>query len=237
MKTKTLSRNILAIAGAGVLAFTLASCSGGDSMAGNGNSGGSSSPSSSSSPMESEDSMMLENLSGVDTSIMLDMGFTDALMGLGVTPATVGDATMMDTSIMFPITGGELEYWEDEMKWEGSIEHMGSGLSLTAGDTMVELTDFKIDPAEGKIWGMVSANGEMMEDVELFDIDTSTMMAMSMGENGEWIMEGGTIYLSEDAATMLNDTFGTDALMGGTDGGTMVGTAKITASGDGMMME
>ena len=234
MNTKTLSRNILAIAGAGVLAFTLASCSGGDSM---GNGSNSSSPPTSSAPSESEDSMMLENLSGVDTSIMLDMGFTDALTGLGVTPATVGDATMMDTSIMFPITGGELEYWEDEMKWEGSIEHMGSGLSLTAGETMVELTDFKIDPAEGKIWGMVSANGEMMEDVELFDIDTSTMMAMTMGDNGEWIMEGGTIYLSEDAATMLNDTFGTDALMGGTDGGTMVGTAKITASGDGMMME
>lgn len=236
MKTKTLSRNILAIAGVGALAFSLAACSGGDSM-GNGNSSSDAPRPSSSAPMESEDSMMLENLSGVDSSIMLDMGFTDALMGLGVTPATVGDATMMDSSIMFPITGGELEYWEDEMKWEGSIEHMGSGLSLTAGDTMVELTDFKIDPAEGKIWGMVSANGEMMEDVELFDIDTSTMMAMTMGDNGEWIMEGGTVYLSEDAATMLNDTFGTDALMGGTDGGTMVGTATITASGDGMMME
>ena len=39
---------------------------------------------------------------------------------------------------------------------QGIIDHEGSGLSLTAGDTTVELTDFVIDPGTSELTGTVS---------------------------------------------------------------------------------
>ena len=151
MKTQVITRNILAIAATGALAFSLAACSGGDTTA-----PGTNMPSSSSSSMpssSSSDTMMLENLSGDGTSIVLDAGFVDALTTLGLTPGTVGDATLMDGTLMFPITGGDLSYMSMDKSYSGSIEHMGSGLSLTAGDTMVELTDLRIDPSTTTVYG------------------------------------------------------------------------------------
>ncbi len=236
MKTKVITRNILAIAATGALAFSLAACSGGD----DGREPGTSMPSSSSSSMpsssSSSDMMELKNLTGDNTSIVLDAGFVDALTTLGLTPAAVGDATLMDGTLMFPITGGELSYMTMDKSYMGSIEHMGSGLSLTAGGTMVELTDLRIDPSTTTVYGTVTANGGTpMEDVELFNIDGSDMGGLAKGPNGEWVLTGGKVFLSQDAADLLNQTFGTDALMGGIMDGTMVGKSTITAMGeDGM---
>lgn len=232
MKTKVITRNILAIAATGALAFSLAACSGGNSTE-----PGRSMPSSSSSSMPSSssnsDMMELKNLSGENTSIVLDAGFVEALTTLGLTPGTVGDATLMDGTLMFPITGGELSYKNMDKSYMGSIEHMGSGLSLTAGETMVELTDLRIDPSTTTVYGTVTANGGApMEDVELFNIDGSDMGGLTKGPSGEWILTGGKVFLSQDAADLLNKTFGTDALKGGIMDGTMVGKSTITAMGD-----
>ncbi|MDY0946817.1 hypothetical protein SOM11_12550, partial [Frigoribacterium sp. CFBP9039] len=80
----------------------------------------------------------------------------------------------------FPITGGNVDYYDPSSDVrpyvQGELDHDGSGLSLTAGDTTVELTDFRIDPGESKLYGTVSANGEVVvEDAYLFNLWGGTL--------------------------------------------------------------
>ena len=122
----------------------------------------------------------IPDLTGQSTSVALDSGFTDALESLEVTPGTVGDATISDGSARFPITGGNVTVYEPgavDPYVQGRIQHEGSGLSLTKGDTEVQLTDFVIDPGNpATLMGKVTANGETVaESTELFDLDGSTL--------------------------------------------------------------
>ncbi len=165
---------------------------------------------------------------GVDTAVALDTGFTDALTTLGLTPGTVGSAALTDGSLIFPITGGEVTYYEpgsiDGPYVQGEIMHDGSGLSLTAGDTVVELTDFVIDPGTSELMGTATVNGEVAaEDAVIFDLDGSTLQPLQTeGDNA--ILQGTQVLISETAAGLLNDTFQTDAVTPGL----LVGTATIT---------
>ena len=66
--------------------------------------------------------------------------------------------------------------------------HEGSGLSLTAGKTKVELTDFVIDPGTSELTGTVSVNGkEAAEDALLFNLDGSTLkpLIVQPGRHGD----------------------------------------------------
>lgn len=76
---------------------------------------------------------------GGQTDLALDGGTLTALTGLGVTPGIVAPATLAGTTVSFPITGGKV----DAKTLTGSITHSG-GISLTAGATKVELTNFDI---------------------------------------------------------------------------------------------
>ena len=165
---------------------------------------------------------------GVDTAVALDMGFTDALTTLGLTPGTVGTAALTDGSLIFPITGGEVTYYEpgsiDGPYVQGEIMHGGSGLSLTAGETVVQLTDFVIDPGTSELMGTATVNGEVAaEDAVIFDLDGATLQPLrTEGDNA--ILQGTQVLISETAAGLLNDTFETDAVTPGL----LVGTATIT---------
>ncbi|MGB0119930.1 MAG: hypothetical protein WBP55_03115, partial [Solirubrobacterales bacterium] len=93
----------------------------------------------------------IDPVTGIDTQVALDAGFVDALTQLKVTPAPVGKATISDEGVAaFPITGGDVTYYDPQSDYrpfvQGTLMHDGSGLSLTAGNTKVELTDFVIDP-------------------------------------------------------------------------------------------
>ena len=178
---------------------------------------------------EAEPVAQVDDLSnGVDTAVALDTGFTDALTTLGLTPGTVGGAALTDGSLIFPITGGEVTYYEpgsiDGPYVQGEIMHDGSGLSLTAGDTVVELTDFVIDPGTSELMGTATVNGEVAaEDAVIFDLDGSTLQPLQTeGDNA--ILQGTQVLISETAAGLLNDTFQTDAVTPGL----LVGTATIT---------
>ena len=169
-------------------------------------------------------------LDGGSTQVTLDAGFVEAITGLGLTPAPVGTADITDGVASFPITGGNVDYYDPAEDYrpyvQGSIEHEGSGLSLTAGDTVVELTDFVIDPGTSQLFGTVSANGAVVaEDVYIFNLDGSTLNPLETDADGNAVLEGTTVLVSPDAAALLNDTFGTDAV---TDE-LVVGIAKITA--------
>jgi hypothetical protein len=167
---------------------------------------------------------------GGSTAVALDAGFVSALGTLGLTPGTIGGATLADGSVSFPITGGTVTVFDKSSGYrpyvQGTILHQGSGLSLTAGGTTVELTNFTVDPGTpARLFGDVSVNGELaVPSAPLFDLNGSTLEPITVNSSGEAILQGTTVELSPEAAELLNTTFGTDALAGGL----VIGIATIT---------
>ena len=167
---------------------------------------------------------------GGSTAVALDADFVAALGTLGLTPATLGDATLADGSISFPITGGTVTVFDKSSGYrpyvQGTLLHEGSGLSLTAGGTTVELTGFTIDPGTpARLFGDVAVNGQQaVASAPLFDLDGTTLNPISMDAEGNAVLQGTTVKLTPEAAELLNSTFGTDALQGGL----VIGIATIT---------
>ncbi len=141
-----------------------------------------------------------------------------------------GTATLVDGSLHFPITGGNVDYYDPSESYrpyvQGEIDHIGSGITLTAGDTVVGLSDFVIDPGTSRLTGTVTANGaEVGKGVYIFNLDGSTLKPLQKDADGNAVLQGTTVMISPDAAALLNKTFGTDAV---TDK-LVVGIATITA--------
>jgi hypothetical protein len=175
----------------------------------------------------------IPNLTGEVTEVTFDSGFVQALTDLEVTPGPVGDAEISKDGVAsFPITGGNVTYYDPASPVrpfvQGIIDHEGSGLSLEAGGTTVELTDFVIDPGTSELTGTVTANGkEAATDALLFTLDGSTLNPLKSNPDGSATLEGTTVKLSDDAAALLNETFGIDAL----EEGLVIGTSSITVAG------
>lgn len=125
-----------------------------------------------------------------------------------------------------------MKYWDPSLDYrpyvQGEIDHDGSGISLTGGGKTVELSDFVIDPgSNSKLTGTVKVDGkEVGTDVNIFRLDGTTLNPLTKDADGNAVLEGTTVYISQDAAKLLNDTFGTDAVTGDLK----VGIAKITAA-------
>jgi hypothetical protein len=218
------SKLAVSLTTAGILVAGLAACSSTTST------DTPSSSTSSSSSAAAEPLASIPALDGVDTQVTLDAGFVEALTTLGLTPGVIGGATLTDGVLAFPITGGNVDYYDPEESYrpyvQGSISHDGSGISLTAGDIVVELTDFRIDPGTSQLFGTVTANGEKVgDDIYIFNLDGSTLNPLAEDADGNAVLEGTTVLISPDAAELLNATFSTDAV---TDE-LVVGIAKITA--------
>jgi len=127
----------------------LAACSNSDSAA----------TSSSSSSAAATPVAKIDALTGQSTAVKLDAGFLEALTTLKLAPGTVGTAKLTDGSLIFPITGGNVTYYTPGSVTPyvtGDIKHTGSGFSLTAGATKVNLTNFDIDPGTSKLYGDVA---------------------------------------------------------------------------------
>ena len=119
------------------------------------------------------------------------------------------------------LAGGIIERIGQPM---GSIKHDGSGFSLTAGDTKVELTNFTIDPGKSILYGDVSVNGtSAATQVDLFNLYGGTLKPLQMDGNNA-ILTGTTVHISADAAGLLNKTFKTEAVKSQL----LVGIATIT---------
>lgn len=171
----------------------------------------------------------VDALTGRSTQVTLDAGFVEALQTLKVTPAPVGEGKISPQGVAsFPITGGNVTYYKPgsvSPYVQGRVDHDGSGLSLTAGGTEVELTDFVVDPGKSVLTGTVSVDGEQAAtDAPLFFLDGRTLQPLRSGKSGTAVLEGTTVKLKEEAATLLNDTFKIDDLQEGL----VIGTAKIT---------
>ena len=227
MTTSTLSPKKLMVAGIALsAALGLGACSSGDATASDSSSSSSSTQIARPEPIASLPAIP----AGGSTAVALDADFVAALGTLGLTPATVGDATLADGSVSFPITGGTVTVFDKSSGYrpyvQGTLLHQNSGLSLTAGGTTVELTNFTVDPGTpARLFGDVAVNGQQAAaSAPLFDLNGSTLNPISMDAEGNAVLQGTTVELSPEAAELLNSTFGTDALAGGL----VIGIATIT---------
>ena len=223
-------RGLAALATTGLLAFPLAACGSDSEAAASGSSAESTTAAQSGDAEQSapEPVASIEALAGEQTEIALDQGFTDALEQLGLTPGVVAGAELNDGTLSFPITGGNVTVFEPGEVSPyviGQIQHQDSGLSLSAGGTTVELTNFNVDPGVSRVYGDVVVDGEVAaSSAFLFQLDGSTLQPLEVNDDGTAVLQGTKVEISEDAAPLLNDTFGTD----GVEPGLEVGTATIT---------
>ena len=177
----------------GILALAGAAC-GSDS---DDNDSASTSQGSTSSQTASDTVTAIPALTGVGTSVILDAGTAGALKGLGVAIAPSGSATFeaSTSTITFPITSG---YAENPQRPAfkpgyivGSVNHEGSGFTLTAGATKVTLDDFVVDPGNSMLYG--SVNGT--PGAPLLSLD---------GTNVKVTMESGNVVLFGTVAKLTD---------------------------------
>ena len=161
----------------------------------------------------------IDALTGEQTAVTLDPSFLEGLTALELTPATLGGATLEEAEISFPITGGNVTYYDPASGVtpfvQGLIEHNDSGLQLTgANGAVVKLEDFVVDPEASVLTGRVTVDDEVFaESADLFFLDGSTLNPLADGEQeGTAVLEGTTVSLTQTAADALNMVFGTDAL-------------------------
>jgi hypothetical protein len=139
-----------------------------------------------------------------DTTLVLDPATAEALTSLGVAPAPIAPASAGSEGIGFPITRSL-----PSALFTGTITHAG-GLSLTAGATVVSLTEFWIEIGSGTLSADVSvAGGPNDGRVKILSLD------FSHAQLRWWpVFSFGPVKatLTETAASVLDSVFGTTAL-------------------------
>jgi hypothetical protein len=155
-------------------------------------------------------------VTGGDTGLALDAGAVEALTSLGVSVGPIGPATAQeDGSLSFPITGGVLQ----PAALTGSIDHSG-GIALTKGSTRVALKKFVITLDDSPT--LSAKVGGARVDILALDLSGASI---TEGEDGTLQVAGVVGRLTADAASALNEAFGTDALAEGL----VLGTATVRA--------
>lgn len=154
-------------------------------------------------------------LSGEETLLALDPDTARVLEQNDVAVAPVDPAAPDGDAIAFPITGGELEVEE----LAGTIEHEG-GLTFSAGNTDVEVTDFVVDTVAGTLTAS-TADGEL----PLLQLDPS---GLKRSEEGDVIVASGIeASLTRDGAQALNDAFDVNLF----ERGIPIGEVTLRATG------
>jgi hypothetical protein len=169
----------------------------------------------------------IPSLTGAGTSVQIDAGTAGALKSLGVALAPTGSATFeaSTSTITFPITSGYAEIHSDLNAKpgyiQGSIAHDGSGFSLSAGATKVELSNFVVDPGGSMLYGTVGGTPK----VPLLFLDGTNVKIGS--EGGNVVLDGTVAKLTDTAAGALNKAFNVTALKAGLP----LGTVHLVAKG------
>ena len=170
----------------------------------------------------------IPSLTGVGTSVKIDAGTAEALKSLGVALAPIGKASFepSTSTITFPITSGYAEIHSDPSVKpgyiQGSIAHEGSGFSLSAGSTKVELKDFVVDPGNSMLYGTVGGT----PSVPLLFLDGRDVKVSMEGSNV--VLQGTVAQLTETAASALNKAFNVSALKAGIP----LGAVRLEAAGN-----
>jgi hypothetical protein len=163
-------------------------------------------------------------LSGGYTLVELAPGFVSALTSLNVRPGQVLPGALVSVAY-FPITSGRL----DLANAKGEVAHSG-GLSLTAGNTRVELTDFIIDTTgTPRLTGLVTANNSIVGRIPLFNIALPASLTLPLAApaaNQQFVLHEARLTLTSDAATALNGAFNVTAFAAGL----AIGSAAINGN-------
>ncbi len=169
----------------------------------------------------------INSLTGVGTSVTLNPSTAKALTGLGLQLAPAGTATFdsSTSTVTFPITSGYVEIHSNKSYQPGyilgSIQHFGSGLTISGGGKSVTLSDFVVDPGNSMLYGTVGGK----PDVPLLYLNGSNVKVSMSGSNV--VLDGTVAELTNTAATALDQTFGTTAVKAGLP----LGTVHLVASG------
>jgi hypothetical protein len=166
---------------------------------------------------------------GGSTRVKLSSEFINALVSLKVTPGVISNGKLRRGVASFPITSGAGDLGTIKLE----VNHQG-GLSLTGGDTIVELTDFSITNLGGKpiLTGLVKANDSLVGRIPLFDLALSgnpTTQSVGSKDHGnlrtQVDVKDVKVTLSKDAASALNSVFKVTAFQPGLN----IGTATVKA--------
>jgi hypothetical protein len=159
---------------------------------------------------------------GGKTSVTLSSDFVNALTTLKVTPGTVGSGRLKRGVATFPIVSGSGDLGTVKLE----VNHRG-GLSLKAGSTIVELTDYAITNLDGKpvLTGLVKANDSLVGRIPLFDLGLTEgpKATAAHGDNTQIQLKGVGVKLAKPAADALNSVFKVTAFKEGLN----IGTAKV----------
>lgn len=143
-------------------------------------------------------------LSGGRTSVKLSTTFVETLAALEITPDDIAPGQLHRRGLArFPIPGGALDFGDSLPA--GEIIHTG-GLTLTdKHGTTVGLLNFIIETTSGVLTGQVTANGDLVGRVALFNLDFDDAKIRSHGK--QVIVRNVGVTLTEDAAAALNGVF------------------------------
>jgi len=147
------------------------------------------------------------------TTLALSDGAAAALQSLGIAAAPLKPARVGDAGLRFPITAGKL----NAKTYAGQIKHAG-GISLTRGDTRVDLRNFVINVDSAP--DLTARVGDAR--VSILDLDLSGAKITKSGR--KLTIAGVTATLTKTAADALNAAFGTDAFTEGLE----LGTATVS---------
>ncbi len=217
----SLKKKSAVLAMAAGLTLGLAACGSNDETVGSESSGSGSgaAPSAAAPSAKPTPAAAIDKLTGKQTAVTLDPGFLAGLTSLKVAPATVGGATLVGSKIAFPISGGNVTYYDPKSGVnpfvQGLINHDGSGLQLTgANGKVVKLENFVVDPEKSMLTAKVTVDGAVFApSAPIFFLDGSTVNPLQVkAAEGQAVLEGTTVSLTKTAADALNMVFETTAL-------------------------
>ncbi len=159
------------------------------------------------------------------TAVALSTELVNALTALNVNASGFGTTNIEAGVASFAITGGAADLTNTSVE----IIHSG-GLTLRAGTTEVNLTDFVISNLGGQtvLTGLVIRNGEIVTRAPLFNLEigsigTSNVRGRRRLENLD--IDQVSVRLTETAASALNQAFSVSAFTAGFN----IGTAQVDA--------
>jgi hypothetical protein len=163
-----------------------------------------------------------EQLFRGSTAVQLSSEFVDALGSLGVQPGAVGVGRLQQGVAAFPITGGQIDLGTAKTE----IIHRG-GLSLKAGATTVELTDFVISTLGDRpvLTGLVTVNDSLAFRAPLFELTLPSLTLPLTPQRSRLVVPEVKVTLTKEAADALNQVFTVSAFQPGFN----IGTATVRA--------
>jgi len=175
--------------------------------------GSSSDTAGSTTPVESTATVAesMAKVTGEDTELVLDAATAAALTDADVTVSPIAPAVAAEAGIAFPVIGEEIE--TVTLK-KGVITHTG-GLTFASGDTKVEVKDFSADLSTGILTAMLPEGAPL--PLLSLDLSTAKVTDSPTGKN----IAGVKGSLTKDAATALNNAFGSEMFTEGMAIGTL----------------